>query len=270
MRQPGIQIMINRDKDMIWIGSGNDCYSSLKLKSAAIDSCIKKCGKYTIPSNLEIDIEEKEGNVFNEAYIMTYDTIDIINYLSNKRLNHLRPKSVLNILKSYCRYSLYKDKGLYGTEDWYLGNVDLNKKYAKNIEDMIESSVIKIYKIADMEGFMNKQYEYEQVSIKELIGDTSINSDDDDNNSSNEEDIENMIEEITMKVLEEINVEEIEVEEVMNIEEVIKGEVIRDIKEEEIDKLLEIEAALRGYDSKEELIKTLISDRAVDLYNKIK
>lgn len=264
MRQPGIQIMINREKGMVWIGSGSDSYNSLKLKSAAIDSCIKKCGKYTIPSNLEIDINEKEGNVFDDAYIMTYNTMSIINYLSDNKLTHLRPKSLLNILKSYCRYSLYKDKGIYGTEDWYIGNKNLNEKYAKNVEDMIEAGVIKIYKITDMEGFMNKQYEYEQVSIEELTEGNYIN------NSSCSNELEDIIEEITMKVLEEIEVENIEETEVEDIEEIIKEEVIIDMDEEELNKLLEIEAALRGYDSKEELIKTLISDRAVDLYNKIK
>lgn len=224
MRKPGIQIMLNRKENKVWIASGYDIYSILKTKASMLNKHISNndSGGYKIPVNLKADMDNKKANVFDDVYVLTFDS---------KNRNKAMQKKLLNALKSYCRYNLCKEKEIYGTEDWYIGNKHLAELSEKDIEDNIKIDNIRIYKITDMQKFMEKEFLYEKITLKDF-----------------KEELKCAKEVIDMK---ENNTED--------------DIVIEEIKD--INKILEIEAVLRGCKNKEELLKSIISDKAYEIYN---
>lgn len=267
MRQPGVQIMINNEKDLVWISSSNDNLAILRQKMAALNSCINGNRSYEgmLPTTLTRDIREKGDNVFNIVYVLTYDKEQAIDYLRDNDIE-ISPKKLLNVLKAYVRHNLFYNYGIYGTEDWFRGNKTLSNNYSIDILNMIERNIIQIYKTTDLEHGVAKYFRCEETTLEEMLQYKY-------KHKNKNKDIKEApsIDTITGEIMSTERRENTDMSTENNKEEVNRvNEVLNNYNNEvELNKLLEIESVLRGHDSKEEFIKSLISDKAIKLYERI-
>lgn len=259
MRQPGIIIMVNKDNDKVWISAAGDCLSVLRQKVSAINSCIVKDGSYTnvLPSSLQTDIAEKGENVFDVVYLLSYDKEELINFFRTNKIN-LVPSRFNSILKSYVRHVLFDKCDIYGSEESFNGSRDnykIVKQNAWTITRMIDSGIIKIYKTKDLSYDIAKTFKYEPSSIEEVLSykrKTKNKKTEKENKSMDP--VVNETANFMNKLMTNLTTE---------------NTAAKQKKEKnsiDIYKLLEIEAILRGVDNKEELMRDLISDKAIKIY----
>lgn len=231
-RQPGIQVIVNENTNRALISYGKDTLATLRQKLAAIDARMKNNQYYvgTLPDLLEEEIRNEKRNVADVIYMFIFDEGMIADIAELQYQRQI--KTVARAIKVYIRTALFKDYGIYGSEDPYKHDRHLLHQYNDKITEMFKKGAITIYKSVDNKYEIMKEFnDAVEINYEELLYNKKV----------------------------QINNDTIFITDNNTVKFNIDNKAI---------KLLKIESKLRDV-SINELINSLISDKAKDIYKVI-
>lgn len=248
MEKIAIYVIKNEISNKICIGSvlGNVSYS-LRSKLAGINHVLRKKYTSTINNDMKDAVREEQRNIADKIYLFEYNENDLEefiseNYTQRKVIYKAVYKDIRENIKAFISKEIFKDCEIYGELDY--SKEDKEKRYSESgqkIHNLFKQGIIKQSTTTNNKYSKNMSFIWKEENLLSL---------------------EDTKESKQIEIMEPIKV--ISDSYTDNLLEYYK----QSKKESKQYKLLEIESVLRDVNNVDDLIESIISDKARLIYSK--